>query len=584
MYSAFTMSNIKNHNCSEKCKGRQNCMASCFNCDVKFYMKCFGVDHSLLPKLNTHDSHIRFVCSNCLTKRKRNSLSTPSSTPVSTGASTPVSGVTSGARNGEFSEDIHRLNQNINELINKMQTPPNHHHVEQMERNTIVEQEAATKIDNIYRLLIKTSEILKDTHTKDNEGRNLSALMSLIENKFDELKKSSPSTNYPENDFLETNKVFNWSMQQESHNLTPVHNGRNSIIVKQSVDNDILAILKNSDKNNWDTLDAIRNELKNQSHTINEIKSLLHTHQYEPDLANVLSNRALVSSLVESIQLTSNNSMLDNTNFEYISSENILELDSSSSERHYGELKAGGNPIGMSFGPPKSNLSAEGLESGPTLNDVLTVCPNQINSPENDSFSSQSSSLTHPTTGNFVDMERLNQEAMTHNNIKNIVPESLKQNKQKRQIMPTLSVDKPGIGSDSTDATPPHNPLTGSTNAILSGVSVINTRCNQISLSTQPATNKRLNGEFTDKAPIDLESDGLLAMESLDLINNEVYVTKFDNNTTCDDIKRYINHQGSFDMDQIKIIRLTKRDQDVSMLSFVSFKIETNNIIAEKLL
>lgn len=38
------------------------------------------------------------------------------------------------------------------------------------------------------------------------------------------------------------------------------------------------------------------------------------------------------------------------------------------------------------------------------------------------------------------------------------------------------------------------------------------------------------------------------------------------------------------DEPNLKVIRLTKKNQDVSQLSFVSFKIETNNEVAGKLL
>lgn len=42
--------------------------------------------------------------------------------------------------------------------------------------------------------------------------------------------------------------------------------------------------------------------------------------------------------------------------------------------------------------------------------------------------------------------------------------------------------------------------------------------------------------------------------------------------------------QQQCDTDKVKVFMLTKKNQDVSMLSYVSFKIETNNEIASKLL
>lgn len=43
------------------------------------------------------------------------------------------------------------------------------------------------------------------------------------------------------------------------------------------------------------------------------------------------------------------------------------------------------------------------------------------------------------------------------------------------------------------------------------------------------------------------------------------------------------NEEMDIDLRKIKIFRLTKKDQDISLLSFVSFKIETDNATAKQL-
>lgn len=237
-------------------------MAPCFGCNQKFYIKCFGVDHQLLLKLNSSDSCVRFVCGNCLVKQKRKSLSTPI--------------------NESISEDSHQLNKNIEDLLRLMQTPENCY-----QNNRIVndnKEDNNIAIDNIYKLLLKTTDKINEIHTKDNESKSLSTIVNLIDKKLEDFKNMMTATNHGDNDLFDNSKIANWSMQHENINFTPVTKGRNSILVKQTVDNDILEILRNSDKTNWDTLDAIRKELRSQGDTITEIKNHLATESVNPSM------------------------------------------------------------------------------------------------------------------------------------------------------------------------------------------------------------------------------------------------------------------------------------------------------------
>lgn len=69
-------------------------------------------------------------------------------------------------------------------------------------------------------------------------------------------------------------------------------------------------------------------------------------------------------------------------------------------------------------------------------------------------------------------------------------------------------------------------------------------------------------------------------------LDQEIYVAKLPINTTCDVIKEYILAQLSreIETEKLKIYRLTKKHQDLSQLTFILFKIETNKEIADQLL
>lgn len=67
-------------------------------------------------------------------------------------------------------------------------------------------------------------------------------------------------------------------------------------------------------------------------------------------------------------------------------------------------------------------------------------------------------------------------------------------------------------------------------------------------------------------------------------LNREIYITKFGIDVTCDHIYKIMNYSGNVDNSMAHAFRLTKKNQDVRMLDFVSFKIKTNDQIADALL
>lgn len=79
-------------------------------------------------------------------------------------------------------------------------------------------------------------------------------------------------------------------------------------------------------------------------------------------------------------------------------------------------------------------------------------------------------------------------------------------------------------------------------------------------------------------------SESLDILPNLSNFNQEVYVSRLPTVTTCDDVKNYILRKSSIDMRKVKIHRLTKKHQDISKLTFISFKIETDDVIAKQLL
>lgn len=266
--------------------------------------------------------------------------------------------------------------------------------------------------------------------------------------------------------------------------------GRPSLQVKQSVDDDVLKILKSSDETTWFTLDVIIKKL--DEHT-KKLGSLLF---FNTNIDKIVSpserNLDMVSPLVEAIRETS-----------------VISIDNDSlvESNHH------------------------------------TVCS--------------------VSTGNPDNMEK-HKEAMTQQNINKNVPESLK-NTQKRQ-MPIPLVIGPGIGHDelinesyNKDAT------TTLTQEALNALSMLDSLNTSGNLPTESGPNTSHNF-------------------STEPLKYDLYITNFSNRTTCEDVKGYISRFGECDLNKMKIIRLTKKDQDISLLSYVSFKIETDSEMEKQLM
>lgn len=154
---------------------------------------------------------------------------------------------------------------------------------------------------------------------------------------------------------------------------------------------------------------------------------------------------------------------------------------------------------------------------------------------------------------------------MTQLNLNKHVPETLNFDTQKR-LMPNPS----DIGPKNT----------------LNEIFVTDTTSNDIVEQTQEALVALSDLDTLENSTITQNhvTNDLHNESSTKLIDQELYVTNFSNKTTCDDLKQYISRYGDFDFNKMKIIRLTKKDQDVSRLSFVSFKIETTDTIAKQLM
>lgn len=126
------------------------------------------------------------------------------------------------------------------------------------------------KIDNMYSILIKNESKLNELYTSEEAKTNMANLLNTIQEKHHKNSNEKSIGKYNASIF-ENIDGYEFSMLDESSNHN--HN-RNSILIKQSIDNDIVNIIKNSEERTWDTLDILKKKIEDQSSEISDLKNI----------------------------------------------------------------------------------------------------------------------------------------------------------------------------------------------------------------------------------------------------------------------------------------------------------------------
>lgn len=122
------------------------------------------------------------------------------------------------------------------------------------------------------KLVILLNDQVKKLHLSDDEKLSLRKITKLLsENRLD---TTPPPSSQPKTvrDILNQSNVFNWQLNNDSLNESSYDTtGRTSLLVKQTIDDDVLSIMKNSDKTTWDTLDILIKQVNLQNEKLNAI-------------------------------------------------------------------------------------------------------------------------------------------------------------------------------------------------------------------------------------------------------------------------------------------------------------------------
>lgn len=643
--------NQNNHICGDTCKGRK-CFVHCYFCDRVFNLKCFGIDQGLHSKLSSSDTFLHFICSQCHSRHKRKSVSTLTSTSssappkisedlhqlrvITKQLNDKIDNLSVQPPTNNISTDTHQLNANIKTLIEMMtsnnETRQLHETVKQTfdkisalsltslaqdhsrqsnnDTGVRLDSEVFTKINNMYSLLIKANDKIDKLHTEQHEKDNMRTITSMLENGSHLADRTNPSSTKFNN--ADTNKLHEWSMHLDSNNDSIIQTpGRPSLIVQQSVDDDILNILRNSESRTWDSLDRL-------SITVNDIQSDIkdilsqHDSQSNNGHYNTSGNdRQISSPLLDSIKIDALHQIQSKC-------DNIERLVTRDLTSHQSSTQSSRNST-----DDHSSISLTDNARLHNGTNAVHVASAQASAGTYNSTSPSNRLII--ASGNPIGISKPQKEAMTQTNINN-VPESSKSYGQKMQKRHNLSANGLGMGSVIDLQSSSSSSLSTSMNQIesdylqamidiaqenddasnrdLSLLSPSSISGSQVdtgdpladiltsfnsnmssapnSNSTTPhASNQSQHSQQISSGESQPQSSTTTSSSNNRLrLKNAFHLSKFDTSITTETILSYISSKIHVDTSSLKVIRLTKKGQDISKLKYVTFKIETTDDIA----
>lgn len=552
---------MNNHICSESCfkkRTAKNAQVGCFGCTKIFNMNCFSITDNTILKTISSNSNVIFVCGKCSDKIVKSKIdnnrlssgnrlsadryvrrSAPSLESTPKAPEAPISTVSNQNLSPQMLNFIETITNKLTQIESKIDLsnePPIISHSPYPDKTTTITTNDSkllvdnNTLNNIYSLLLKATDNIEKLHTISNEKESLQKITSMIDKKLNSSAAPKKHAN-----------LLDWSLHDSYlNNALDEAAGRPSLMIKQSVDDDILKILKSSDETTWFTLDLIMKKLNEQSSKLDSLMlssdKSVHNNELNDD------NLGLKSPLVDAIRETSINSSV--------------------------------------FIPTDSQTENSALKALDSLDSLLNSRHSDANI--------MNSSLS--AAGNPSTMNKLTKEAMSHTNITN-VPETLNIEKQKR-INPSSSGGWPGNRSDVSSAKEinTHHSAQHDDSQIFESVprsEIVNLFLNDVcdsdintlttgsgmalgSASSSIEDNKETHGPSNNRPNIQ------------HVLINKFHLSNMNPKTSCQNVIDYMLKRGLPEslLDEVNVTRLVAKDRDVSTLTFVSFKLDTSDVVA----
>lgn len=338
-------------------------------------------------------------------------------------------------------------------------------------------------------------------------------------------------------------------------NDTITNLGRASISVKQSVDDDVLNMLRNSDKLTWETLDLIKRdiikEINNQNNKIDEISAQIST------LELPLPVKLATHSNSHSLQSTSQSPLIDSIKIDIMDEIN-------------GKIDRMNNKIVIIDSKIDNITTSNQMEIKEKINKIDDNIMNIDNKIDN-------IATPHRALIDAANSLALNLNLNSSNDTE-VIPNSMLLAEISEVENKSLKLIDEDQHSDTLTNTTMQD-LNDSESILFS--SLLNNSIQDISVDN---IDGKEAAAPTSMATSMKSVDQLSSKKSTEMPTRELYLSKLPVNISEADVKNYIMAKGGLNMDDILVTRLVKKDADLSLFSFISFKIDTNEDTYNKLI
>lgn len=317
------MSFANKHKCRKTCiekDGSNKRQIECFGCKNKFYLHCFGITSiedpsgSIFDSFFKENSHVQFHCASCLTRLKgfyqRNTPVVTRSRKAPSIARNPkqlsltdnthnVSNTSNADKNTSNDNPPNAVDYNPNDsIISKGLNQISNELIDAVKK--CIQQELAVFVgditsiknqtDNTNKLATKTLSFLDQLPTtKRVEDLNYNFISSL-EKKTTEITDCIRNQHFIDNEVFQHENINDWTFKNDSivarnesinaNNRTDRSHRRMSMIIKQSVDDDIVNIVKMAENRTWDTLDIMNKKLDAHTECLGGLSTNMESLEY----------------------------------------------------------------------------------------------------------------------------------------------------------------------------------------------------------------------------------------------------------------------------------------------------------------
>lgn len=286
------------HVCTDSCfeskRSSPKHKINCFACGRLSNLRCHSLTSQQAIDAIKSSSNAVFLCNLCYTKVPVNRSNRKSNTPSSTSSSSSAQTAPSVAEGKGYMTkadyaNLLKLNENLNGQIKSINEMTNKIHdfmIASNDTNAISAQHASnthnslddndfkseykltkTTTENIFKLMLKLQPKIESLHTTNDEKNSIQQILNALEN-----RHARPTTTKPTNASLSHSMMENWILSNnDSINESLEVNGRPSVLIRQSIDDDIMEVLKNSDRITWDTLDLLNKAIDKQDAKLESI-------------------------------------------------------------------------------------------------------------------------------------------------------------------------------------------------------------------------------------------------------------------------------------------------------------------------